>query len=68
MEKDPLTGSVIGCMIEVHRELGPGLLESTYQRCLAHELSLNNISFKLEQLLPVCIKVFSSIAAIELTC
>jgi len=38
--KDPFTGKVIGCAIEVHRVLGAGLLESTYQQCLAHELYL----------------------------
>ncbi len=40
-------------MIEVHRTLGPGLLESTYQQCLARELDLNGIPFKLEHPLPV---------------
>jgi len=53
MEKDPFTGKVIGCAIEVHRVLGPGLLESTYQQCLAHELHLNGIAFKLEHPMPV---------------
>ncbi len=53
METDTLTGKVIGCAIEVHRALGPGLLESTYQQCLAHELNLNNIPFKLEHPIPV---------------
>jgi len=53
MEKDPFTRRVIGCAIEVHRELGPGLLESSYQRCLAHELHLNHIPFKLEHPMPV---------------
>jgi GxxExxY protein len=53
MNKDPLTGKVIGYAINVHRELGPGLLESTYQQCLAHELALNGINFKIEHALPV---------------
>ena len=53
MEKDPFTGKIIGCAIEVHRFLGPGLLESTYQQCLARELHLNGIAFKLEHPLPV---------------
>ena len=48
-----LTEKVIGCAIEVHRVLGPGLLESTYQHCLAHELSLHGILFKSEVGLPV---------------
>jgi GxxExxY protein len=53
MEKDPFTGKVIGCAIDVHRFLGPGLLESTYQQCFAHELRLNGLDFKLEHPLPV---------------
>ena len=53
MSKDPLTGKVIGCAIEVHNQLGPGLLEKTYQQCLAHELHINNIDFKMEYALPV---------------
>jgi GxxExxY protein len=53
MEQDLSTGKVIGCMIEVHRTLGPGLLESTYQQCLARELNLNGIPFKMEYPLPV---------------
>ena len=48
-----LSSMVIGCAIEVHKTLGPGLLESTYQQCLAHELTLNHISFQLEFPLPV---------------
>ena len=53
MEKDALTGRVIGCAIEVHRLLGPGLLESTYQQCLVHELRLNGIGFRSEWPIPV---------------
>ncbi len=53
MEKDQLTGRVIGFAIDVHRALGPGLLESTYQQCLAHELHLNGIPFRLEHPMPV---------------
>ncbi len=48
-----LSNVVIGCAIEVHKALGPGLLESTYQQCLARELSLNGIRFQLEYPLPV---------------
>ena len=48
MEFDGLSHRVIGCAIEVHRELGPGLLESTYEQCLAHELMLNSIVFQLQ--------------------
>lgn len=53
MEKDPLTGKIIGCAIEVHRTLGPGLLESVYQQALAHELQIQGIAFKSEYPLPV---------------
>jgi GxxExxY protein len=48
-----LTEEVIGAAIEVHRELGPGLLESTYLQCLCRELRLRNISFQLEVPVPV---------------
>ena len=53
MEFDGLSKCVIGCAIEVHRELGPGLLESTYEQCLAYELCQAGISFRLQQPLPV---------------
>ena len=53
MENGPFTGKVIGCAIEVHRVLGPDLLESTYQQCLAHELHLNGSAFRLEHPMPV---------------
>ena len=51
-----LSSKVIGCAIEVHRHLGPGLLESTYEQCLAHELALSDIPFKLQHPLPVAYK------------
>jgi len=51
--RDQLTEKVIGCAITVHRELGPGLLESTYQQCLACELKLNNLSFQMEVAVPI---------------
>ena len=53
MEFDQLSNRVIACALEVHRTLGPGLLESTYEQCLAHELSLSGIPFKLQCPLPV---------------
>jgi GxxExxY protein len=53
MEFDDLSNRVIGCALEVHREMGPGLLESTYEQCLAHELKLNDIDFKLQHPQPV---------------
>ena len=53
VEFDTLSNPVIGCAIEVHRVLGPGLLESTYKQCLAYELGQTGIGFKLQQALPV---------------
>jgi GxxExxY protein len=50
---DDLSNRVLGCAIEVHRELGPGLLESTYEQCLAYELTQAKIPFKLQVELPV---------------
>ena len=47
-ERDGLTGRVIGCAMEVHRSLGPGLLESAYQHCLAKELSVQGIDFQIQ--------------------
>ncbi len=48
-----LSNRVIGAAIEVHRALGPGLLERTYQLCLAHELKHSGIRCKVEHPLPV---------------
>ncbi len=56
MEFDNLSNKVIGCAIEVHRLLGPGLLESTYEQCLSHEFKLKGIEFKLQHPLPVIYK------------
>ena len=53
MEFDELSRKVIGCAIEVHRSLGPDLLESTYRQCLACELSYVGILFQMEVPLPV---------------
>jgi len=51
--KDPRTSLIIGAPIEVHRILGPGLLESAYEECLCHELHLREISFERQIELPV---------------
>ena len=48
-----LTGEVINAAIEVHKALGPGLLESVYEECLCHELSLRKISYKRQKDLPI---------------
>jgi len=50
---------VIGCCLEVHRELGPGLLESAYEKCLSHELTKQKINFKTQVALPVHYKAMS---------
>jgi GxxExxY protein len=39
MQENTISSKIIGAAIEVHRQLGPGLLESTYEACLSHELS-----------------------------
>jgi GxxExxY protein len=56
LQINSLTETVIGAAIEVHRELGPGLLESAYQQCLCHELTLRRIRFELQRDLPVSYK------------
>jgi len=48
-----LTYQIIGSAIEVHKELGPGLLESVYHKCLKQELSIRNIKFLSEQVVSV---------------
>ena len=50
------TEAIIGSAIEVHKHLGPGLLESAYEECLCHELSLRNIPFQKQVPLPVVYK------------
>lgn len=46
LKNDPLVSDVIHCAIEVHKALGPGLLESAYEACLCRELELRNIPFR----------------------
>jgi GxxExxY protein len=55
-ENDALTEKIIGFAIEVHRHLGPGLLESTYEECLCHELGQNSVGFQQQVPLPVVYK------------
>lgn len=52
LHKD-LTDKIIGSAIEVHRHLGPGLLESAYEECFCHELSLKGIPFERQKPLPL---------------
>ncbi|WP_017941949.1 MULTISPECIES: GxxExxY protein [unclassified Thioalkalivibrio] len=56
MEFDPLSKEVIGAAIEVHRELGPGLMESVYEKCLAHELRERRICCATQVSMPVAYK------------
>jgi GxxExxY protein len=58
MEKAELTELIIGAAIEVHRELGPGLLESAYEAALAHELALRGVRFARQKEMPVRYKGF----------
>lgn len=53
MEFDELSNRVIGCAIEVHKQLGPGLLESAYERCLSFELLCANIRHEVQHELPI---------------
>jgi GxxExxY protein len=54
--RDALTHAVIGAAIEVHRLLGPGLLESVYEECLSYELNLRGIEHGRQVALPVVYK------------
>ncbi len=56
MDENELSNKIVGAAIEVHRSLGPGLLESTYEECLCHELSLEQIPFERQAVLPVVYK------------
>ncbi len=53
---EELTEAIIGAGIEVHRALGPGLLESSYEECLCHELHLRGLQFRRQVPLPVVCK------------
>jgi GxxExxY protein len=56
MDINKLSSEVIGAAIEVHKTLGPGLLESAYEECLCHELSLQGMSFERQKPLAVTYK------------
>lgn len=55
-DRDDITGAVVGAAIEVHRELGPGLLESVYEVCLSAELSARGVDRQRQVFLPVTYK------------
>lgn len=59
MDSYELTNEVIGAAIEVHKTLGPGLLESIYERCLCHELSLRGIEYVQQLEIPLTYKGMS---------
>lgn len=56
MHNNQISQHIIGAAIEVHKGLGPGLLESAYEECLAHELELRGLSFERQVVLPLCYK------------
>ncbi|MGA9571553.1 MAG: GxxExxY protein [Candidatus Acidiferrales bacterium] len=56
MDNNSLTGAIIGAAIEVHKLLGPGLLESTYEECLAREFELRGIHYDRQKAVPVVYK------------
>jgi GxxExxY protein len=56
MEENKITEKIIGAAIEVHRTLGPGLLESAYQECLLYELKSLGLSVRKEVTLPIIYK------------
>jgi hypothetical protein len=55
-QRDPLTQEVIGAAIEVHREMGTGLLESVYQACMEEELRLRGLAFAPQSRIPLVYK------------
>ncbi len=65
MEFDELSNRVIGCAIEVHRELGPGLLESTYEQCLAHELRIFRYNFYVKSMHSLSSRMASACAILR---
>lgn len=56
MTTNEITQKIIGCAIEVHKKLGPGLLESAYEECLAFELTSKELSIRRQQPIPVVYK------------
>ena len=56
MDINKLSSEIIGAAIEVHKSLGPGLLESAYEECLTHELGLRDLSVKRQVPVPVVYK------------
>ncbi len=53
IKNDSLTEQIIGAAIQVHRELGPGLLESSYETCLCYELAQNGLKIERQKVIPI---------------
>jgi len=68
MTDNEITHEIIGAAIEVHRLLGPGLLESAYEECLAKELTLRKLTVERQKPVPVVYKMAAIHEAIILTC
>ena len=66
MELNAITNQIIGAAIEVHRALGPGLLESAYEACLAYELAHRRLDVEQQKSLPIVYKEVSLDAAYRL--
>ena len=56
MQENVVTKQIIGCAIAVHKELGPGLVESVYEEALCYELSQLDIRFRRQQQVPIAYK------------
>jgi GxxExxY protein len=56
MDTNKLSSTIIGAAVEVHKALGPGLLESAYEECLSHELDLRNLVVERQKSLPLVYK------------
>lgn len=56
MNNDEISSIIIGCAIEVHKHLGPGLLESAYHECMLYELQKNELHVQKERTLPIIYK------------
>jgi GxxExxY protein len=56
MHENEISKKIIGCAIEVHKILGPGLLESVYEKAICHEMKLQGLYFSQQQLVPIIYK------------
>ena len=59
MHENDISQRVIGCAIEVHRQLGPGLLESVYEEALSYEITQCGLSYRRQQQVPISYKLVS---------